>query len=144
MIQTNFTRLHPYASDVFEWLRERRRFSNIRHPFRKSEFESKILNEVCAAFGSSIFGNSASPFPSTDCLLATPEHLVSYVRSLFANHKSHNGLENRLEIDLKKAWLKAEDKAQFKLKMKDLLAEFEKSTSVFGEPVSILTIQTDG
>jgi hypothetical protein len=107
MDDLNFTRLHPYANDVFEWLRERRRFSNIRHPFRKFDFESNILNEVCAGLGGSLFGNSSPAFPATDCLLSKPEHLLAYVQSLCANYKS----PGRLEIGLKKAWLQEDESA---------------------------------
>lgn len=140
MFQKDFFSVHPYANDVFEWLRERRRFSNIRHPFRKFDFESNILNEVCAGLGSSLFDKQTPAVPATDCLLSKPEHLLAYVQSLCANHKS----PGCLEIGIKKAWLEEDEKKQFKIKLEALLAEFEKSTSILGEPLSILTIQTDG
>ena len=140
MFRSNILELCPYASDVFEWLKEQRRFSNIRHPFRKKDFESRILNEICASMGSSIFESSQSPFPATDLLLSDPKHLLSYVESLV---RSHYG-QSHLEICVRKSWMLKNDNAAFKLKLKELLADFELSTSRYGEPVSILTIQTDG
>ena len=90
--------------------------------------------------GSSIFESSQSPFPATDLLLSDPKHLLSYVESLV---RSHYG-QSHLEICVRKSWMLKNDNAAFKLKLKELLADFELSTSRYGEPVSILTIQTDG
>ena len=140
MSNANLIENHPYVTDVLEWLHERRRFSNIRHPFRKAEFENRILNQICCSLGMQVFDKGSSPYPSTSQMLSKPEHLLGYVNALL---KNHSGL-GQTKVEIKKAWLCPEDKEKFKEKLESLLAEFEKSTSKFGEPVSILSIQTDG
>ena len=140
MNKINIAGLHPYVTDVHEWLHERRRFSNIRHPFRKAEFEDKILNQVCCSLGSSVFNKGDSPYPTTGQMLANPDALLGYMNALLKSHAS----SGQMKVEIKKAWLIPEDKEKFKEKMKALLNEFERSTSKFGEPVSILSIQTDG
>jgi hypothetical protein len=131
---------HPYVTDVHEWLHERRRFSNIRHPFRKGEFENRILNQVCASLGNAVFDRGESPYPTTGQMLAKPDSLLGYVNELLRSHSS----SGQMKVEIKKAWLTPEEKEKFKEKLSALLAEFEWSTSIFGEPVSILSIQTDG
>lgn len=140
MYDANLIISHPYVTDVHEWLHERRRFSNIRHPFRKAEFENKILNQVCCTLGMAVFGKSESPYPSTDQMLAKPDTLLGYVSALMKSH----GSAGQMKVEIKKAWLIPEDGEKFKEKMNDLLTEFEMSTSKFGEPVSFLCLQTEG
>ena len=140
MVDANLIISHPYVTDVHEWLHERRRFSNIRHPFRKAEFENKILNQICCSLGSAVFGKGESPYPTTVQMLAKPDTLLGYMNALLKSHAS----SGQMNVEIKKAWLTPEDKEKFKEKMNALLAEFESSTSKFGEPVSILSIQTDG
>jgi hypothetical protein len=148
MVDLRFIEAHPYATDVFEWLSERRRFSNIRHPFRKCEFEHRILHDFISAVASSglsctrkaLSSSHERGVQSTEQMLAQPKHLISYVQSLVRNHEG----TGQLKVEIRKAWLNPEDRKIFNEKLKALLNEFEKSTSKFGEPVSILSIVTDG
>lgn len=79
---------HPYVTDVLEWLSERRRFSNIRHPFRKADFENKILNQVCYALGSNVFVGGELAYPTTSQTLSRSEHLLNFVSALLKNHSA--------------------------------------------------------
>ena len=148
MVDLRFIEAHPYATDIFEWLSERRRFSNIRHPFRKYEFENRILKDFCTSIARSglpctreaLSSTQDRGVPSTEEMLTQSEHLLGYVQSLV---RSHEGT-GQIKVEIKKAWLTPEDKKKFNEKFKALLDEFERSTSKFGEPVSILSIVTDG